>query len=405
MLKYCEFGMSESQKGIKVRKILSVLLSVFMMQLLLTGCGEASQESEVLDTPNPKANRVEMIKASVDQIPVEKLVKRVVEFGCGRDPDALERLDQAVDESTLEYYLSSLYGIEKEALKEFAIVRAGGAEAFEIAVLRMNDSAKTNEAVEKLRDYILNREGDFTGYEPEQAKIVSNSIADITEYGDAALLICPNAAYAKSILDESYDWLFRWPFTVPGNDDMTIYDTSAILNAWRNGGKEDLSEKDEKILNRASEIVQNVVVDDMTEYEKERALYAWLTENVRYDQDHYDAIANMDPDSFNPYGALYNGKGICLAYATTFQLFMDMVNVECITVVGAAYESERDHAWNMVRLGGNWYCVDATWDEGDPEENWAYFNVTSDWMAGTDHQWDYSSVPEAIAEDGGQTSE
>lgn len=57
----------------------------------------------------------------------------------------------------------------------------------------------------------------------------------------------------------------------------------------------------------------------------------------------------------------------------------------------------------MVRLNGEWYCVDATWDAGkEKPARWSYFNVTSDWMADTDHQWDYASVPEATATDGGR---
>ena len=82
---------------------------------------------------------------------------------------------------------------------------------------------------------------------------------------------------------------------------------------------------------------------------------------------------------------------------------MDMADIECITVVGAAFYSRENHAWNMVRLNGSWYCADPTWDEGVNVVTFGYFNVTSDWMAFTDHQWDYSSIPEATAEDHGQT--
>ena len=103
---------------------------------------------------------------------------------------------------------------------------------------------------------------------------------------------------------------------------------------------------------------------------------------------------------------LINGAGTAVGYASAFQLFMDLVDVECITVVGAAFRSMEDHAWNMVKLEGEWYCVDPTWNaaykEGLTEETmwpWQhrYFNVTSDHMRQTDHQWDYEHVPEAAA--------
>ena len=78
---------------------------------------------------------------------------------------------------------------------------------------------------------------------------------------------------------------------------------------------------------------------------------------------------------------------------------MDMLDVECITVIGAANASLEDHAWNMVRLNGAWYCVDSTWDAGKPDSrSWTYFNVTSDFLARHDHQWDYLNVPMAVTE-------
>ena len=79
--------------------------------------------------------------------------------------------------------------------------------------------------------------------------------------------------------------------------------------------------------------------------------------------------------------------------------------MECVTVVGASHASTVDHAWNMVRLNGQWYCVDATWDYAYRDKmngcEWRYFNVTSDYMARTDHQWDYANTPEATVEDHG----
>lgn len=329
------------------------------------------------------------------------VARYIVENGAGRDPAVLERVDETRDAETVSYYITQVYGLEPESWADCAIYRAGGTEAFEIAVIRTESEKQARAAAKALEAYIEAREGDFTGYEPEQADVVHGSAAAWNEYGDAALLICEDADGAEQAFEASYEALVRIPFDPPGQDDMTLYDTSAILAAWQSGDETGLSEKDAAILARASAVLDEVTAEDMSLYQKERALYGWLTAHCTYDQDHYDKLAELDPDSFDPYGPLHNGKGVCVGFATTFQLLMDMVGVECITVVGASRESTADHAWNMVRLDGKWYCVDSTWDEGDAEPDWKYFNVTSDFMAQTNHQWDYETVPEATATDGG----
>ena len=370
-----------------MKKLLAACLAVLML-LSAPVCARAADE--------------ETIAASLDTVTPEMIARFIAEAGCGRDALKLERLDTSVDGDTLEYYLTDIYGLEAGSWTDCAIYRAGGAEAFEIAVVRMGSEKAAKKAAQALEDYAQRRAGDFAGYEPEQAKIAESALAVTSEYGDAALLLCEDPENAEAFFRGSYMALFRWPFDPPADELMVVYDTSAILAAWESGGSAGLSEKDAAILDLAGQVMDQCVTDDMTDYEKERALYKWVTENVRYDQDHYDPLAQIDPDSYNPYGPLHNGKGVCLGYATTFQLLMDMAGVECITVMGAAYHAaQQNHAWNMVRLNGQWYCADPTWDEGDPEENWRYFNVTSDWLAQNDHQWDYASVPEATATDGG----
>lgn len=191
-------------------------------------------------------------------------------------------------------------------------------------------------------------------------------------------------------------------FTPPNEEDMSLYDTAPILSAWEKGDPAGLSGYDKEIYSTAEEILGEIITDGMTDLEKETAVYTWLTENVDYDWSHMDIMAETTRDAYGPYGGLVNQSAVCLGYATSFQLLMDMAGIECITVVGAGFHSSGDHAWNMVKLDGKWYCVDPTWDangrqQSGEEYEWRYFNVTSDEMA-KDHQWDYANVPEAVTE-------
>lgn len=193
------------------------------------------------------------------------------------------------------------------------------------------------------------------------------------------------------------------PFTPPNEYDMSIYDTSAILAAWEVGSPEGLGRRDKWMYERCVELIGQLISEDMSDYEKEWAIYRWLIREVNYDWRQNDPTQTAPRTSFQPYGALINDTAVCLGYATTFQLFMDLLGIECMTVVGAAFDSSGDHAWNMVKLNGEWYCVDATWDLGHKTpERCKYFNVTSDHMAKTDHQWDYENTPMATATDGGK---
>jgi len=145
----------------------------------------------------------------------------------------------------------------------------------------------------------------------------------------------------------------------------------------------------------------------MTDYDKELAIHNWIIDWASYDTEAHSNSpdASPDPDNDNPYGLLINKRAVCMGFTSAFQLFMDLVGVECITVIGASGSESMEHAWNMVRIDGEWYCVDVTWNNPidtdstnrDESVTHKYFNVSSRFMRDTGHHWDASAVPEATA--------
>ena len=104
---------------------------------------------------------------------------------------------------------------------------------------------------------------------------------------------------------------------------------------------------------------------------------------------------NNDPDIYTVYGALVNGLTVCEGYARSFQMLLNGLGVDCVGVIGES--TGQLHIWNCVRLGDNWYNVDATWN--DREESYAryiYFNVTDDYLA-DDHT--LSPMYDALSDD------
>ena len=79
-----------------------------------------------------------------------------------------------------------------------------------------------------------------------------------------------------------------------------MYDTTAILEAYESGDTENLSEEDLYTLEKAMEIIDEIIEDDMTEYEKEKAVYDWLVGYVSYDEDGNVKYSEVKDSGFVP---------------------------------------------------------------------------------------------------------
>jgi hypothetical protein len=103
---------------------------------------------------------------------------------------------------------------------------------------------------------------------------------------------------------------------------------------------------------------------------KTRAIYTWIAHNIAYDCPayHVEAKRRSDPKDVFKYR-----KGVCAGYANLFQEMCSYANVQCIVIDGygrggsrapAEKTGEINHAWNAVRINGEWKLVDVTWGSG-----------------------------------------
>ena len=353
--------------------------------------------------------------------------------GCGREPEeasgwtalqmarailASQGAAEAVTEldgADFAAYAGQCYQLDPRQVEDGAVLAAGGVSALEIAVLRLTEDGA--QAAEALEDYIAARAGAFTGYAPEQAAILAHSTA-VSRGRYAALLICSDPAEARAAFNACFEGppaeeppvpLAPRPQELPvsgeeEHDGGWRYDRQRLLSAWEEGGT-GLADRDQVILQSCRDLLGEIITEEMSDYEKELAVHDWMIAWAEYDQAALSSLpgAQPTPDSDNPYGFFTGRAAICTGYTSTFQLLMDLLDIECVTVEGTAYNGTEDHAWNMVRLDGDWYCVDVTWDDPvsstpvSPAAAHMYFNVTSDFMRQFGHQWDEEGVPAAEA--------
>ncbi|WP_022760841.1 leucine-rich repeat domain-containing protein [Butyrivibrio sp. AD3002] len=117
------------------------------------------------------------------------------------------------------------------------------------------------------------------------------------------------------------------------------------------------ADKGAKTLSKAASIAASV--SGSTRFEIALGLYDKVMAAVSYDRNGVNGAQSA-------YEALVLGKAACTGYAASYKLLCDLRDIPCYMVTGTASNaggSER-HAWNIIQLDdGEWYEVDATWDD------------------------------------------
>ena len=155
------------------KRIVPILLA---LSLLLSACSKAPQDV------------TEQSCSTILQVMLEEAGPDAAELYLS-DPDVTD-------------YADAYYGLTGIDLPDGAIARAGGASAFELAVFMLSDD-DIPAAVERLQDYLLQRQGDFTGYAPDQAAMVENALV-LSRTGHVALIIADDPEAVRAAFDSCF---------------------------------------------------------------------------------------------------------------------------------------------------------------------------------------------------------
>lgn len=158
-----------------------------------------------------------------------------------------------------------------------------------------------------------------------------------------ALLLSANAAFAESVSqNEPEEVLPEEMFEETGPVLPEGYEHK--LQSLETESSE-LSDPDVvAAINRA---LGEVIHPGMTDLQKALALHDWLAVRCTYD------------DSLTYYtarDALVRGTAACQGYYEAYALLMDAVGIE------NGYAKSSNHIWNQIKIDGQWYNVDVTWD-------------------------------------------
>lgn len=143
------------------------------------------------------------------------------------------------------------------------------------------------------------------------------------------------------------------------------------------------------------------ISDNLSDYELARLIYKNIIELVDYDSVTLDKKKNSSdvnaPDDLRSiYGVFVNRKAVCAGYAKATQYLMNKYGIECTLVTGST-NSDARHAWNLIKLEGDYYYIDTTWDDHsntDPDKH-SFTNVTYNYFCVTTEDLLKDHTPDA----------
>lgn len=178
-------------------------------------------------------------------------------------------------------------------------------------------------------------------------------------FRDAAPAKLLEALFVVVLLGLAWNGFVRPAFAEPS----LSRDRVAILDAHALAAPVDVEQSAERLAAYLTSITHN-------DAEKARVIFRWVADRIDYDVNAYltDQLSVATADSI-----LQSRSSVCDGYATLFQTLADEAGLEAVSITGYAKAyghankavfDKRNHAWNAVRIDGQWRLVDATWGAG-----------------------------------------
>ncbi|WP_427108675.1 transglutaminase domain-containing protein [Lysinibacillus xylanilyticus] len=141
------------------------------------------------------------------------------------------------------------------------------------------------------------------------------------------------------------------------------------------------SKKEKKIDAFVQEFANKFITNDMDDFHRAKAVNDFVVQLATYSGE--DASEGQ-----SVYELISKETSVCQAYALlAYRLFL-AAGIDAKYVYG--YSDNQLHAWNLVHVNGDWYHVDTTWNDINPDEpyaiSYAYFLVNDEKLS-EDHIW------------------
>lgn len=138
--------------------------------------------------------------------------------------------------------------------------------------------------------------------------------------------------------------------------------------------------------------VANIQAHNFTPIEKIKAVNDYIVAKTAYSE-------NTISSPHSAYALIAEGKAVCQGYALVAHQMLEKLGIETQYITGYVNGNEL-HAWNLVKVDGQWYHLDTTWNDPTPNREgvftYNYFLVNDQQLA-KDHVWERNDYPKATS--------
>lgn len=155
--------------------------------------------------------------------------------------------------------------------------------------------------------------------------------------------------------------------------------------------KDEYEERKAELDKVCNDVISSLSAPD-DDWQTELEIHDYIVDNCKY------MLVENEHVYSSAYGALVNGEAACEGYSKAAKLLFDRAGIESAVLSGISKSysgKEGPHMWNAVKIMGNYYYLDCTWDDpinedGDNVKIYAYFNLSNDMIAATHSDFSYS---------------
>ncbi len=198
------------------------------------------------------------------------------------------------------------------------------------------------------------------------------SSSDVEYYG-ALYEITDMADSAGSTNDGEYLYAnLEEVYCYYADDKLIFYDVSYF----------ETKQETEKVNKKIAKVAKQIKKKSKKRITQIRLAYEYVIKQVKYD---YRKRAN-----YSAYAGLFKNRTVCNGYAMILYKLLNKMDIPCKFISGTVKDHGKRylHAWNIVKVKGKWYNLDACSDDADNGKKYKKYFMKNDKTFSKDHKKD-----------------